>query len=68
VDHDPFLANQRKLYDGNAVAILRATASSGAIKVTASADGLPTATLTLSTAPMAQEDPAVAQATAGRSF
>jgi beta-galactosidase len=68
VDHDPFLANQRKLYDGNAVAILRATASSGAIKVTASADGLPTATLTLSTAPMAQENPAVAQATAGRSF
>jgi len=51
-DHDSFQATERKLYDGNAVAILRATGSTGRITVTATSDGLPPATLSLKTAPM----------------
>ena len=52
MDHDPFHATERKLYDGNAVAILRATGSSGRITVTATDDGLPAASLTLKVAPV----------------
>jgi beta-galactosidase len=51
LDHDPFQATDRKLYDGHAIAILRATASSGSITLTATAEGLPPATITLHTAP-----------------
>jgi beta-galactosidase len=51
LDHDSFLATDRKLYDGNAIAILRATAASGSITLTASADGGPSTTITLHTAP-----------------
>jgi beta-galactosidase len=55
IDHDPFQAStperDRKLYDGHAIAILRATASSGNISLTATAEGLPPATITLHTAP-----------------
>jgi len=51
-DHDPFQASKRKLYDGNAIAILRVTGSEGHIKVTATTEGLPPATLSLKTAPM----------------
>ncbi len=51
IDHDPFQSNQRKLYEGNAIAILRATASSGAIILTASTEGLPPATITLQATP-----------------
>ncbi len=51
-DHDPFQATKRKLYDGSAIAILRATGSTGRITITATAEGLPPATLSLKTAPM----------------
>ena len=52
LDHEPFQATQRTLYDGSAVAILRATASRGRIKVTAGANGVPSASLTLKVAPI----------------
>ena len=51
LDHDPFHATDRKLYEGNAVAIIRATAPSGKIAVTATVEGLPPATVTLETTP-----------------
>jgi beta-galactosidase len=55
LDHDPFQAptpeKDRKLYDGNAIAILRATAPTGNITITATAEGIPPATLTLKAAP-----------------
>jgi beta-galactosidase len=63
-DHDPYQASQRKLYFGNALALLRATGSSGKVTVTASADGVPPATLTLTTAPIDKEDPAIAKTAA----
>jgi beta-galactosidase len=53
LDHDPFQATDRKLYEGHALAILRATALSGNITVTATAEGLPSATITLKTKPSA---------------
>jgi beta-galactosidase len=49
VDHDPFQATQRKLYDGNAVAIVRATDASGKVTVTASSDGVTPGSVTLAT-------------------
>jgi beta-galactosidase len=52
-DHDPFHATDRKLYDGHALAILRATASSGNITLTATTEGLPPATITLKATPSA---------------
>jgi beta-galactosidase len=66
--HEAFQGSERTLYNGNAFAILRATASSGAITVTAAADGLPPATLHLTAAPPAKEDPTLAAATTNRSF
>ncbi len=51
LDHDPFHATDRKLYNGSAIAILRATAPTGAITITANIEGIPPATLTLKTAP-----------------
>jgi beta-galactosidase len=55
LDHDPFQSptpeKDRKLYECHAIAILRATAPSGEITITANADGLPPATLTLKTSP-----------------
>jgi beta-galactosidase len=69
LDHDPFQATQRKLYDGHAVVILRATSPAGRVTVTASADGVAPATITLSTAPVSQEDPTLAKAVGSeRSF
>ncbi len=50
LDHDPFQATDRKLYEGHAIAILRATAASGTITLTATTEGLPPATITLPTA------------------
>jgi beta-galactosidase len=47
LDHDPFQATDRKLYEGHAIAILRATSSTGNITLTATTEGLPSATLTL---------------------
>jgi beta-galactosidase len=64
MDHDPFQATQRKLYDGNAIALLRATGVAGQIKVTASAEGVPPATLTLTAAPIDKEDPTIAKTSA----
>jgi beta-galactosidase len=64
MDHDPFQATERKLYQGHALAILRATGSSGQVTVTATADGIPAASLTLTTAPIAREDPNIARTTA----
>ncbi len=52
LDHDPFHATQRRLYQGNAIAILRATAPNGSIQITATTDGLPPTTLTLKAAPI----------------
>jgi beta-galactosidase len=69
LDHDPFQATQRKLYDGNAVAILRATGTAGRVTVTATADGVAPATITLTAAPLSQEDPTLAKSTSSdRSF
>jgi beta-galactosidase len=64
MDHDPFRATQRKLYFGNALALLRAKGSSGKVTVTASAEGVPSATLTLTTAPIDKEDPTIAKTSA----
>jgi beta-galactosidase len=63
-DHDPYQATQRKLYFGNAVALVRATGSAGKVTVTASAEGVPTASLTLTAAPIDKEDPAIAKTAA----
>jgi beta-galactosidase len=69
LDHDPFQATQRRLYDGHAVAILRATGPSGRVTVTATADGVAPATITLTAAPVSQEDPTLANAVGSeRSF
>ena len=55
LDHDPFQPptpeKDRKLFEGHAIAILRATASTGTITLTAQTEGLPPATITLKTAP-----------------
>jgi beta-galactosidase len=55
LDHDPFQTptpeKDRKLYEGHAIVILRATAASGTITLTATADGVPSATLIFKTAP-----------------
>jgi beta-galactosidase len=63
-DHDPYQASECKLYFGNALALLRATGAAGKVTVTASADGVPTASLTLTTAPIDKEDPAIAKTSA----
>ncbi|MDR3744901.1 MAG: glycoside hydrolase family 2 TIM barrel-domain containing protein [Acidobacteriaceae bacterium] len=61
MDHEPFQATQRKLYYGSASAIVRASAGFGAVTVTASAEGFASATITLKTAPVSAEDPAIAK-------
>ncbi len=63
-DIEPFQATERKLYMGKALALLRATGTSGQITVTASADGVPAATLTLTAAPLGKEDPTIARTAA----
>lgn len=47
LDHGSFQATDRKLYDGNAIAILYSTSASGSITLTACVDGVPPAKLTL---------------------
>jgi beta-galactosidase len=47
LDHDPFQATDRKLYEGHAIAILRASAPSGNITLTATTEGIPSAAITL---------------------
>jgi beta-galactosidase len=63
LDHDPFQAptpeKDRKLYEGHAFAILRATAPGGNITLTAAAEGVPPTTITLHAAPV--HPPAVAR-------
>jgi beta-galactosidase len=51
-DHTPFPSPERTVRDGRVLALLRATAASGKIVVTASADGLTAGTLTLDAAPV----------------
>ena len=69
MDHDSFQATQRKLYFGNALALVRATGSTGKVAVTATADGVAPATLTFTTAPVDKEDSAIAMpASSARSF
>jgi beta-galactosidase len=51
LDHDPFQATDRKLFEGHAIAILRTTAPSGTITLTATTEGVPPATITLKAAP-----------------
>jgi beta-galactosidase len=50
-DHDPFQATQRHAYRGTCVAIIRSTAASGAITVTASAPKMADGSVTLTAAP-----------------
>jgi beta-galactosidase len=45
LDHDPFEATQRTVFEGNAIAILRATSDSGAITLTATVEGARPATI-----------------------
>jgi len=69
MDHDPFQATQRKVYFGNALALVRAIGSSGRVTVTASADGVAPGSVTLTAAPVNKEDPAIAMpAVSARSF
>lgn len=49
--HEPFHAAERKAFQGQCLAILRATASTGRITVTATAVGLPPVSLSLQAAP-----------------
>jgi beta-galactosidase len=51
IDHTPFASPTRNLFAGTAIAILRATASSGTITLTATTPGLPPSTLTLTALP-----------------
>jgi beta-galactosidase len=53
VDHEPFQSGQRRLYDGNVVAYVRATAPRGSIRVRAVAQGLPAAEVTVPVQPAA---------------
>jgi Glycoside hydrolase family 2 C-terminal domain 5/Glycosyl hydrolases family 2, sugar binding domain len=51
LDHDPFHSTSRKLFEGHAIAILRATAPNGTITLTATTESLPPATLVLQAHP-----------------
>jgi beta-galactosidase len=69
LDHDPFQAAQRKVYFGNALALVRATGASGRVTVTASADGVQPASVTLNAGPIEKEDPMLLMpASSERSF
>jgi beta-galactosidase len=68
-DLEPYQATERKVYFGNAVALIRANGPSGRVTITATADGVPPASLTLSTAPVEKEDTTIAMpAATQRSF
>jgi beta-galactosidase len=56
VDHEPLQAAQRKLYDGNVTALLRATGSAGKVTITAAADGVAPGIITLEAGPLVRED------------
>lgn len=59
-DHEPFQAPQRRLYEGNVTAIVQATAPAGQASITASAPGIPTASVLLTDGPTSEEDPLIA--------
>jgi beta-galactosidase len=48
LDHDSFQTTDRKLYEGHAIAILRATSEAGSITLTATAEGAAPATIKIS--------------------
>jgi beta-galactosidase len=52
--HEPFQASERSAFQGTCIAILRATADSGKITLTASAEGLADGTVTIDAAPRAR--------------
>jgi beta-galactosidase len=56
-DHTPFPSPERTVKDGRVLALVRASAPSGKITITASADGLTAGTLTLDAAPVAGTAP-----------
>jgi beta-galactosidase len=60
LDHDPFQATQRRLYDGSVTALIHASEPSGKVTITATAKGVPPAAISLQTAPLAREDRAIA--------
>jgi beta-galactosidase len=47
LSHEPFQATERHAFEGECAAFVKATATSGKIKITASADGLESGSLTL---------------------
>ncbi len=47
ISHEPFKASERKAFYGKALAVLQNNGKPGAIRLTADADGLPSATLTI---------------------
>jgi beta-galactosidase len=49
-DHAPYQATERKLFQGECVALIKANADSGAITVTASSNGLPDASVKIDAA------------------
>jgi beta-galactosidase len=51
LDHEPYQASTRRLYDGQAVAYLRATADKGKVVLRARVAGLPEASVTLAVQP-----------------
>lgn len=53
IDHDPYQATQRKLYDGHAQALLRATGERGSVTLRARVDGLPEARISVPVKPAA---------------
>lgn len=56
VDQAPYQATERKLFQGECVALVKANADTGTITLTASAQGLPEASVTIAvTAPAAQK-------------
>ena len=50
--HEPFQAMQRKAFQGRCVAMVKATGAAGRITLTAQADGLPEASVTLEAVPV----------------
>jgi beta-galactosidase len=62
-DHTPFPNPERTARDGRLLALVRASAPSGKITITATADGLTAGTLTLDAKPVTRDAPTSASAT-----
>ncbi len=62
-DHTPFPSLERTVKDGRVLALVRASAASGKITITASADGLQTGTLSLDATPPPTDAEIAASAT-----